>query len=273
MEIPRKNAHPRKEKRNTQSFSNDPIAVLSRATSIEFTALIGTSERSEQKSRILVKNTKWFVLVAAVAVCAGSPAFAVSLPANSSFLSTGAGVPVGGVAVAGGAPLAFSSATFAGTLTTTVISGDTSNPYGGLTFTYLLTNDLASTHAIERLTINGYSGFLVEANYQTPTSDQIPTLFDRSAGLGDTVGESFYNPIISLPGFGNGVLSPGATSALLVLQTDAQFYQLSTANVIDGSVATVATFAPVPAIPEPSSIALASLGFIGLALWRRRRRI
>ncbi len=216
-----------------------------------------------------MKTTKWFALVAAVALCAGTPAFAVSLPANSSVLSTGAGVPVGGTPVAGGAPLAFSSATFSGTLTTTVISGDTSNPYGGLTFTYLLTNDLASTHAIERLTINGYSGFLVEANYQTPASDQIPTLFDRSTGAGDTIGESFYNPIIALPGFGNGVLSPGATSALFVLQTNAQDYQLSTANVIDGSVASVATFAPVPVIPEPSSIALAVLGFIGIAIWRR----
>ena len=47
----------------------------------------------------------------------------------------------------------------------------------------------------------------------------------------------FESAEFALPGFGNGVLAAGATSALLVLQTDAQFYQLSTANVIDGSVA------------------------------------
>ncbi len=219
-----------------------------------------------------MKIYKWVVLAAAVVLFTGSQALAVSLSAGGSYLATGAAVPVGGVPIAGGAPLAFSSATFSGTLTTTVISGDASNPYGGLTFTYLLSNDLASSHAIERLTINGYSGFLVEANYLTPTGDQIPTLFDRSTGAGDTIGESFINPISSLPGFGNGVLSPGASSVLLVLQTDAVEYQLSTANVINGSVATVTTYAPVALIPEPSSIVLAALGVLGLACWVRRRR-
>ena len=107
----------------------------------------------------------------------------------------------------------------------------------------MLTNDALSSHAIERLTINGYDGFAVDGNYQTPTSDQIPTLFDRSSGSGDTIGQSFFNPILALPGFGNGVLAPGATAALLVLQTDAQFYQLSTASVIEiASGKTIAEF-------------------------------
>jgi hypothetical protein len=220
-----------------------------------------------------VKTYHSFVLAAALVVCVVSQASAVSLSAGGSYLATGAAVPVGGTPIAGGVPLAFTSATFSGTLTTTVISGDTSNPYGGLTFTYLLTNDALSSHAIERLTINGYSGFSVEGNYQTPTLDQIPTLFDRSSGSGDTIGQSFYNPILALPGFGNGVLAAGATSALLVLQTDAQLYQLSTANVIDGSVATVSTFAPVANIPEPSTVVLAVVGTAGLAFLRWRRRV
>lgn len=220
-----------------------------------------------------MKTFKSFVLAAALVVCVGSQALAVSLSAGGSYLATGAAVPVGGTPIAGGVPLPFVSSTFSGTLTTTVISGDTSNPYGGLTFTYLLTNDALSSHAIERLTINGYDGFAVDGNYQTPTVNQIPTLFDRSAGSGDTVGQSFFNPIIALPGFGNGVLAPGATAALLVLQTDAQLYQLSTASVIDGSVAMVSTFSPVANIPEPSTVVLAMVGTIGLGFWRWRRRV
>lgn len=217
--------------------------------------------------------TKRVLLFAAAALCvAGSQAHAVSLPANSSVLSTGAAVPVGGVTLVGGSPIAFTAATFSGTLTSSVISGDTSNPYGGLTFTYLLSNDAASAHAIGRLTINDFASFLVTANYQTPTGGQLPTLFDRSSGPGDTVGQSFIAPIAALPGFGQGTLAPGSTSALLVLQTDAIRFQPTLASVIDGSVASVWTYAPELNVPEPSTLALAAIGFVGLIGWQRRRQ-
>src|SRR5205809_126187 len=60
--------------------------------------------------------------------------------------------PVGGVVVAGGVPVPFASppgpGSFSGTLTTTVIAGDVSNPLGGLTFTYKLTNKAISLSSI-----------------------------------------------------------------------------------------------------------------------------
>ena len=40
------------------------------------------------------------------------------------------------------------------------------NPFGGLTFVYQVSNDLVSLDAIHRLTINNYSGFSVDASYQ-----------------------------------------------------------------------------------------------------------
>jgi hypothetical protein len=220
-----------------------------------------------------MNRIKAFLRTIAVVACICSAASAASLPASSSILSTGAGVPIGGLTIAGGVPIPFVAGTFSGTLTTTVISGDTSNPHGGLTFTYLLTNDVSSSHAIGRFTVNDYAGFLVDANYQTPTVNQIPTLFDRSSGSGDTVGQSFIAPIAALPGFGQGVLAPGSTSALFVLQTNAPFFQPTLANVIDGSIASVVSYAPSLFIPEPSTLALTVIGAAaaGVGLARRRR--
>ena len=77
--------------------------------------------------------------------------------------------PVGGVVLATSA-LPFVSANYSGTLTSTVLSGDTSNPFvgsGGLTFTYVLSN-LAGTDSINRLSINGFASFLLDASSQTP---------------------------------------------------------------------------------------------------------
>jgi hypothetical protein len=190
-------------------------------------------------------------------------------PGDSQFVPTGAG-PTGGAVQAGtGIPVAFLSGTFHGTLTSTVIAGDPSNPYGGLTFTYLLVNMTAPPPPqgeIDRITINDYDTFAVDASYQSPTAGFLPTLVDRDL-TGDVMGFSFLN----LPGhLGHGPLPPGFTSALMVLQTNAQFYKPTLASVIDGSVASVASFAPN--VPEPSSIVLAGLGLLGLAAWGWRRK-
>src|SRR5215510_156991 len=54
--------------------------------------------------------------------------------------------PVGGVVVGGGVPVPFAAVGFSGTLTSTVLSGDASNPFGpgALTFTYRLVNSPGS---------------------------------------------------------------------------------------------------------------------------------
>lgn len=66
---------------------------------------------------------------------------------------------------------------------------------------------------------------------------------------------------------GFGALDPGATSTLLVVQTDAPAFQRTFASVIDGTVTTVATYSP--AVPEPMTAGLLSLG-LALVLARRR---
>ena len=46
-----------------------------------------------------------------------------------------------------------------------MISGDTSNTLGGLTFTYQITNDASSPHALQRFTLNDFTEINVDASY------------------------------------------------------------------------------------------------------------
>ena len=204
-------------------------------------------------------------------------AHASTLAVGSAILSAPGAGPTGGTVLANSGAVAFTSGTFQGTLTSTVILNDPSNPFGlgNLTFTYLLKNS-TGPDSIERLTIPGYgiAGVSTDASYQSPISvgAVLPTSFDRSsaATLGDVVGVSFTSAPLGL-----GVLPPTATSALIVIQTNSTQFNTSTASVIDGSTAQVSTYAPKTgvSIPEPSALILGFLGFAGLGAIGRSRRL
>jgi hypothetical protein len=170
--------------------------------------------------------------------------------------------PVGGV-VKASTTSPITAPTFTGTLTTTVIEGDTSNPYGGLTFTYLLTNAAGSPDDLARLTVSSFAGYFVDASYQSG-GGTAPALVTRAA-VGDVVGFDFN-------GLGAGMISPGGSSALLVLQTNSSTWTPTIAAVIDSSVATTASFAPAPGggVPEPATLSMAAAGTVALLLRRRR---
>jgi hypothetical protein len=162
--------------------------------------------------------------------------------------------PVGGVVVAGPLVTPMVGGAFTATLTSTVIQGDVSNPLGGLTFVYQVFNSPNSFDAIGRVTVTGYSGWLTDMSYQTPGPVGLPpTLMDRSF-TGDAVGFSFIGPPLGL-----GVLLPGATSAMLVVQTNAPAFAPSMANVIDGALARGPSLAPVP---EPASMMFLAAGLL-----------
>jgi hypothetical protein len=205
-------------------------------------------------------------VVATAVLMSATSSLATLLPPGSTLFPAPAGPPPGGAPAVGGGPLVvpFVTATFTGTLTSTVLAGDPTNPLGGLTFTYLLSDSPASPGAIDRLTVASFMGATTDADF-VPAGGLPPTFIDRSIDS-STVGFSFLNPPV-----GPGALLPGTTSALLVVYTDSRGFAATLANIIDSNVARVASFAPVTVIPEPSTFVLAGLAALGLAVFARRR--
>ena len=163
----------------------------------------------------------------------------------------------------------FATTNYSGSVVSTVLSGDSTNKLGGLTFTYLLSNNPASVNVLERLSVLGFAGLTVDVSYNPilPPGGVAPSVMDRSFGSGDTIGWQFVGPPLSPAGY----LDPGDTSYLLVVQTSVKDYTRGVANVIDGVSTSVAALVPVP---EPTSLALAAFGAagLGLVMVRSRRR-
>ncbi len=151
---------------------------------------------------------------------------------------------------------------FTGTLTSTVWTGDTSNPFvGGLTFTYLLANNGSSADPLVRMTLSRFDGFQTDVSYFG--LGLVPTSVERTlSNSGRQVAFNFETPFR---------LQPGVSSALLIIQTDAYAWQLGNASVIDDATANALTLVPATNIPEPTSVALLGIGGLMLATRCKRK--
>lgn len=204
--------------------------------------------------------------ISALIVCAG--AMFLSSSAMATLLAPGATVAPGATASPAGAALVIDSnlqpfasvdgTSFSGTLRTRVYTADAGNPFGAnaLTFTFLLTNN--GPDALERLVTINYSGYQTDVGInQALVPGAGPLSVDRAAN-GKVLGWDYTGG----PGIG-----AGGNSTLLVVHTNAVLFVPVNNSVINGSVATVASFGPAP-IPEPASIGLAGVALLGLV--RRR---
>jgi len=132
---------------------------------------------------------------------------------------------------------------------------------------------------VHRVTVSDYTGFTTDVTILAglpatggplvggvpPNNTPPASVIDRSVD-GDAIGFDFR--VVQL--------SPGTHTVILAVKTNAKSYdRLGTVSVIDGSTSTNLTFQPTGApvaVPEPSTMAIAGLGGLGLIGFGLRRR-
>lgn len=211
-----------------------------------------------------------------VSVCAASLAVSLCTLAPRAF-ATGPDIytlPIGGNIIASptiyngsGTTLdtvvsPFTSSTIDGTITSSVIQGDTSNPYGGLTFVYSVLLNNFSSDSLSTMTVGSYGGFVVDVSYDLTGSEVAPGNFTRSPASND-------GSTLRFLWSNGGGLQPNNTGALVVVQTGAQAYTTADGSVIDSQSVNISTLAPVP---EPGIASLLVAGFGVFAFWRRNSK-
>jgi len=162
--------------------------------------------------------------------------------------------------------VSFNSVSFTnGLLFSQVFANDTSNPLGGLTFTYQVSIGTNSPQGVSDLSVGdpflNFQGFLTDGSYTNIAPGQVAPDFIKRTGDGEVIhfNFSFFSP----------ELNPGQTSSLLVIQTDATAFGVTHATVADGvGSVNISTWAPVP---EPGIAALGLIGALGFLVSRRRQ--
>jgi hypothetical protein len=214
-----------------------------------------------------MKSMTRFLALAGVLAAVGA-AQAVVLNPGQTALTPGMNFPFGNHTLIGWVNQnvtgmnALNQVTFTGVLEHWVWQHNTT---GHLSFLYRFNNDATSQNAVHRITMTNFAGFMTNADWITNGTGNVrPHFADRSAD-GGTIGFNWTDPVIG----GQGHINPGQMSWTVAIMTNATQFTLGTTNLIDGGVASVTTFAPVP---EPASMAALGLGALGLLARRRRRK-
>jgi hypothetical protein len=220
----------------------------------------------ENRGITAIPTKSKFIEIAAIGMFLSAGLFAplanasvYTLVPGGSITATSSSFPTGGTVLATtNSSFASASGSINGTVISTVYSGG-GNPYGGLTFTYLLMLSGSSTANVSQMTVGSYGGFLTDVSYNPIDGGTAPSNFTRSiTGNGDAIRFLFSNA---------GGLAPGQNGELVVVQTSATSYGFGPSGVIDGQTADLTVLTPVP---EPEIGGLIAIGLGGLCVFRRR---
>jgi len=143
---------------------------------------------------------------------------------------------------------------------------------GTLDFLYQV-NSTTSTTVVNRITASNFGAFTTDVGYVSsgplpPSASSGGVLpgngsdtIDRSAD-GNTVGWNFQ---------ANGGIGAGANSVVLEIQTNATLSTAGILSVIDSTTSSNVAFEPT-VVPEPSTMAIAGIGALGMIGYGLRRR-
>jgi len=147
-------------------------------------------------------KTRIFSTVYFIALCISlQTAHASSLVygATLSPVPVGSGPALGANVVLPTVSSTFTAPDYSGTLFSTVLNNDTSNPYGlnKLTFTYLIQMDATTIDPVSRFTISSFANYLTDASEKTAIStDIVPSSVNRSGAPGSLVRFSFDGALL-----------------------------------------------------------------------------
>jgi hypothetical protein len=213
--------------------------------------------------RKLVTNSLSYKLTAGIALGLGGLLFAPT--AKAVLILPGQSLPPLGTGGFSGSVIDTATTPFVGKdilnniAFTGVLSSQVVREAGGtLDFVYQFSDDNdPNNDAIERFTVDDFSGLLTDADYIPGTGTAVPELVTRQdATTGDVIGFQFAG------------VAPGTSTDVLTIRTDATAFQTGSASFQDGG--NVSIPAPVPAVPEPATIGLLALSLSGLGLRRSR---